>query len=166
MGSARNSAPLAIEMLPTLGYQSDTTLTKSEVARLQLVEAISLFAAEKFLPAITLAGAAEEIFGKLLHRKDEQSAIKESTKVIESLRRETGLQLMGSKSEKEMIDWWNATRNSLKHLVGSEDEPITVNLCDEAYWMVKRALENAKCLQLIIPNEQDFENWVVININS
>lgn len=150
----------------SLGYQDDTTLTKSEVARLQLAEAISLFTEEKFLPAITLAGAAEEILGKLLHRKEELSAIKESAKVIESLRRETGLPLMGGDSEREMIDDWNATRNSLKHLVGPEDEPITVNLCDEAYWMIKRALENAKRLQLPIPNEPDFENWVVINVNS
>lgn len=72
---------------------------------------------------------------------------------------------MGEKSEKEMIDDWNATRNSLKHLVGPEDEPITVNFCDEAYWMIKRALENAKRLHLVITNEQDFENWVVINVN-
>lgn len=104
--------------------------------------------------------------GKLLHRKDELSAIKESTKVIENIRRETGLPLMGGKPEKEIIDGWNATRNSLKHLVGPEDEPITVNLCDEAYWMIRRALENAKRLQLTIPNEHEFENWVVININS
>lgn len=162
----RTLAHRATEMLPSLGYQESTTLRKSEVARLQLAEAISLFTAEKFLPAVTLAGAAEEILGKLLNRKEELSAIKESAKVIENLRRETGLPLMGGKSEKEMIDVWNAARNSLKHLVGPEDEPITVNLCDEAYWMIRRALENAKRLQLSIPNEQEFENWVVININS
>lgn len=72
---------------------------------------------------------------------------------------------MGNKSAKEMIDSWNAARNSLKHLVGPEDEPITLNFCDEAYWMIKRALENAKRLQLKISNEQDFENWVVVNVN-
>lgn len=152
-------------MLPSLGYQEDTTFTKSEVAQLQLAEAISLFTEERFLPAITLAGAAEEILGKLLHRREELSAIKESARTIGSIRLKTGLPLLGEKSEREMIDDWNATRNSLKHLVGPEDEPITVNFCDEAYWMIKRALENSKRLQLIISNEQDFENWVVININ-
>ena len=166
MGGAHTSAHHVTEMLPSLGYQPDTTLNKSEVAQLQLTEAILLFTTEKFLPAITLAGAAEEILGNLLHRKAGLSTIKESAKVIENLRQKTGLPLMGEMSEREMIDDWNATRNSLKHLVGPEDEPITVNLCDEAYWMIKRALANAKRLQLSIPNEQDFENWVVININS
>ena len=50
-------------MTPSLGYQQSTTIRKSDLARLQLAEAISLFVVERFLPAITLAGAAEEIGG-------------------------------------------------------------------------------------------------------
>ena len=153
-------------MLPSLGYQADTTLQKSEVARIQLFEAISLFTEEKFIPSITLAGAAEEIFGKILHIKGELSVIKESTKAIENLRLETGFLFMEGKSEREMLDDWNFTRNSLKHLIGPVEEPITLNLCDEAYWMIKRALLNAKRLQLPISNENDFDNWVVVNINT
>ena len=151
---------------PSLGYEDNATLSKSEVAQIQLVEAISLFIARRFLPAVTLAGAAEEILGNLLVRKSELPVIKESTKAIEILRQKTGLAAMGTKSEKEMINGWNATRNSMKHLGNLEDDPITLNLCDEAYWMIRRALANAQKLQVSISNAQDFENWVIINVNT
>ena len=45
----------------TLGYEDDTQISKSDIARTQLTEAIALFLGEKFLSAITLAGAAEDI---------------------------------------------------------------------------------------------------------
>jgi len=72
---------------------------------------------------------------------------------------------MGGKSDKEIVDEWNATRNAFKHLGAPDEECITINLCDEAYWMIKRALANAQKLQLPIENIVEFENWVIININ-
>ena len=45
----------------------------------------------------------------------------------------------------------------------TENESITLNLCDEAYWMIRRALENAEKLHISIENSHDFENWFVIN---
>lgn len=150
---------------PSLGYEDDSTLSKATVGQMQLTEAITLFVQNKFLCAVTLAGAAEEIFGRLLQRKSELSAIRESTQAIQELRKRTDLTVMDGKSEKEIIDGWNAARNALKHLVGPEDEPITINLCDEAYWMIRRALANARKLGLPVGNEHDFENWVVINVN-
>lgn len=150
----------------SLGYEYKSTLTKSEVARIQLIEAIALFVTEKFLSAITLAGAAEEILGKLLVRQLKKPVVKESAKAIQQLREKTGLSIMDGKSEKELIDQWNAARNIVKHLIGPEDEPVTLNLCDEAYWMIRRALANAHKLHISISNENDFENWLIINIST
>jgi hypothetical protein len=150
---------------PTLGFEDDTTLSKPQIALIQLNEAISLFTQERFLSALTLAGAAEEILGKLLIRRGELPAVKESTAAIERLRAETGLTVMGEASEREMIDAWNQARNTAKHLVGPEGESVTLNLCDEAYWMIRRALANAEKLGLQVAGAQDFENWVVINVN-
>lgn len=42
---------------------------------------------------------------------------------------------------------------------------MVLNLFDEAYWMIRRALANTKSLSLQISNEVDFENWVIVNIN-
>jgi hypothetical protein len=151
---------------PTLGYEGSTTLLKSEIAEVQLSAAIDLFVAEKFLPAITLTGAAEEIFGKLLVRRSALPVVKESAQAIEQLRERTGLSVMSGKPEKALIDDWNAARNNAKHLIGAEDEPVTLNLCDEAYWMIRRALENAKKLGVRIPNYDDLDNWMIVNVNT
>lgn len=150
---------------PTLGFEADTTVSKSQVAIVQLNEAISLFTQERFLAALTLAGAAEEILGKLLIRRDELPAIKESTAAIARLRAETGLSVMGEASEREVVDAWNQARNNAKHLIGLEGDSVTFNLCDEAYWMLRRALANSEKLGLQVAGAQDFENWVVINVN-
>ena len=148
---------------PTIGYEDDTTLSRSEIARVQLVEAVALFVTEKFLPALTLAGAAEEILGKLLVRQSQQPVIKESMQAITQLRVTTGLSVMGNKPEREVVAGWNSVRNAAKHLGENDIDPVTLNLCDEAYWMIRRALENAKKLGLAVENQVDFENWFIIN---
>jgi hypothetical protein len=114
---------------------------------------------------LTLAGAAEEIFGKLLVRKGELPIVKDSTAAIQRLRNETGLRIGGDSSERELVDGWNQARNAAKHLIGAEDQPVTINLCDEAYWMVRRAIANADKLRLPVAAAQDFENWIVVNVN-
>lgn len=149
----------------TLCFEPDSSLAKHDVALIQLNDAIALFTRERFLAALTLAGAAEEILGKLLVRKGELPAVKESTAAIERLRAETGLSLGGDASERDLIDGWNQARNAAKHLVGAEDQPLTLNLCDEAYWMVRRAIANAQKLGHRVAAAQDFENWVVLNVN-
>ena len=55
-------------------------LTKFEVAEKQLAKAIELFCAQEPLPAITLAGAAEEILGKLVKDGGGVSALEEEVK--------------------------------------------------------------------------------------
>jgi hypothetical protein len=149
---------------PTIGYEDDTTLNRIEVATVQLETAINLFISKKFLSAITLAGAAEEILGKLVERTDQKPIIRQAVENIALLRSKTGLKVMSEKSEKEIIDGWNKARNAAKHLVNCEEETIRLNLCDEAYWMIKRCLENTKLLKVSLSNELDFENWFVINV--
>lgn len=149
---------------PTIGYENDTTLYRSEVARVQLVEAIALFVDTKFLAALTLAGAAEEILGKLVVRQAKLPVIREAAQAIARLRDATGLFIMEGKPEKELIDGWNAGRNTAKHLVAPEEDMVTLNLCDEAYWMIGRALQNATNLHICIENQNEFDNWFIINV--
>ena len=149
---------------PSIGYEEDTTLAKSEIALQQLCESINLFVAGKFLPALTLAGAAEEIFGKLLLHQSKVPTVKESAAAILALRDKLGLMALQDASEKSIIDQWNKARNTAKHLVGLADEPVTLNLCDEAYWMIKRALHNAELFGAQVQNKLEFENWFIINI--
>jgi hypothetical protein len=131
---------------PTLGFEDNTTLSSNEIALRQLCESINLFTDSRFLPALTLAGAAEEIFGKKLILRSIQPAVKESAQSILALRIKLGLTSLREVSEKDIIGQWNSARNTAKHLVKSEDELITLNLCDEAYWLIKRALRNVDLL--------------------
>lgn len=150
---------------PTLGYEDDSEISKTEIARLQLTEAISLFIKEKFLCALTLSGAAEEILARILNARDEKSIVEESFEQIQKIREATGLAVMGNKSKKEIFNQWNAARNTVKHHNKSENEIVRINLFDEGYWMIKRALANASRLGIPIHNELDFENWCIEQIH-
>ncbi|MGQ0696938.1 MAG: hypothetical protein ACT4PZ_01725 [Panacagrimonas sp.] len=150
----------------TLGYSEDERLPRSHIAKVQLVKAIELFITEQFIPSITLAGAAEEIFGKLLNHQGQKPILEQSFEEIQRIREATGRQdILGGKNKKETIEAWNKARNNLKHHGNTEEDFVVINTCDEAYWMIKRALDNASRLGVKIPNGNEFENWVVININ-
>jgi hypothetical protein len=150
---------------PTLGYSENTTISKLEIAKLQLNQAISLFLIQKFVCAITLAGASEAVLAGLLTAKSQPSVVEDSTRVIDKIREYTGLKPAGGMKNNEIYKHWNSARNKLKHHSKDEDEYFAVNLFDETYWMIKRALANAKKLDLEIEIADEFENWVIININ-
>lgn len=150
---------------PSLGYQGDTLIDKREIAQTQLKEAIALFLDEKFLCGITLAGAAEEVLARLLNARGEQSAVEESIEAIQRLRETTGLAIMENRPKKEIFNLWNNARNTLKHHNDKSEESVMINLFDEAYWMIKRALANASKLGIPISNEVDFENWCIVELH-
>lgn len=151
--------------MPTLGYEYDTQIGKREIAQTQLKEAIALFLDEKFLCAITLAGAAEEVLARLLNAQGEKSVVEQSFEAIQNLRDVTKLKVMENRPKKEIFNIWNNARNTLKHHSEKSDETITINLFDEAYWMIKRALANSSKLEIPISNELDFENWCIIELH-
>jgi hypothetical protein len=150
---------------PTLGYEGDTAISKLEMARVQLEEAITLFVGEKFLCALTLAGASEEILSRMLNARGEPSAMERSAEAVLNIKRMTGISGLAEVTDKQLFKGWNAARNAAKHHNADESETVVLNLFDEAYWMVRRALANAKGLGLNVGNELDFENWVTTNIN-
>ena len=158
-------ATLGVMSTPTLGYIEDTTISKRDIAVLQLNSAVSLFLAQEYVCAITLAGASEAVFAGLLAAQSQPSVVEDSTTAIANIWEKTGLVVAEGKKKTEIYNDWNSIRNKLKHHAKGEDEQFTVNLFDEAYWMIKRALCNAKRLNITIESDIDFENWVIGNIN-
>lgn len=150
----------------TLGYENDTRISKREIARLQVCDAISLFLIGRYVCAITLAGAAEAVLAGLLAQRGEHSITEESNAVIQNIQKNTGLAVGEKKRANELFNDWNAVRNRLKHHDKNEEDTLTLNLFDEAYWMIKRATINAEKLQIHIDNTVDFENWIITNINT
>ena len=151
--------------MTTLGFEEDTRISKQKIAEIQLVEAINLFLANKYLCAITLAGAAEEVFARLLNQQGEVSVVEKSFQSIQRIREKTDISVMGEKPKNEIFNEWNSARNRLKHHGKTDDEAVSINLFDEAYWMIKRGLANAEKLEIPINNQLDFENWIIVNIN-
>lgn len=94
-------------MTVTMGYHDVARITKREIARVQLVQAIDLFVAERFLPGIPLAGAAEEILGRLLIAEGKYPVIEKSYAEIQRIREITGILVMENKSKKAIFDDWN-----------------------------------------------------------
>ena len=156
---------LSDKNMNTLGFEDDTNIGKREIAEIQLAEAINLFLTGKYLCAITLAGAAEEVLARLVNQYGKQSVVEESFEAINEARKKTTLFIMNGKQKNEIFNEWNTTRNTLKHNGKTIDELVTINLFDEAYWMIQRGIANAKKLEIHIKNQLDFENWIIININ-
>ena len=139
---------------------------KREIARVQLVEAINLFLAEKYISCITLAGAAEEIFARLLNQTGRPSIAEISIDEIQKIREKTGLCVMHGMPANQIFNLWNSARNELKHYNKTDEDIVILHPFDDAYMMIRRALFNAKELEVIIGNQQEFENWLVINVNT
>ena len=140
-------------------------IEKREIAQVQLVEAINLFLTERYISCITLAGAAEEIFARLLNQAGRLSIAEISIEEIEKIREKTGLCVMGGKPANQIFNLWNSAKNSLKHHNKTDEDLVELHPFNDAYMMIRRALFNAKELDVLISNGQDFENWLIINIH-
>ncbi|WP_227818042.1 hypothetical protein [Nitrogeniibacter aestuarii] len=110
--------------------------TKQELAEHQLDRAIRLLLDENdAISAITLAGAAEEILGKLVQRAGGTHALADFINECRAAGR-----LLGENWEpKEFSQMANYYRNELKHYV--EGEELTISP-DCAHDIIDRAAEN------------------------
>ncbi len=145
----------------SLGYIDPVCLHKTDIAILQLKKAIELFVVEDFVCSLTLAGAAEEILGGLSRAKGMKTVTEESVDYMNVLFRHLDHAEIESKERKSIYNKWNFAKNKVKHHDKNDDDVLMFNTCDEAYWMIKRAIANGKMLGILAPNEQDFENWVI-----
>lgn len=148
----------------TLGFEDDKEITKIELGTVQLVEAINLFLAGNYICAITLAGASEDLFSGVLANLEKPSTTEKAIEQIENIRITTKTPIANNLPKNKIFSAWNSARNNLKHHSKGEDEKIRINLFDEAYWLIRRSLENAKMANIEIKNCQEFENWVIQNI--
>ena len=145
-------------------FEEDIVISKAELAKTQLEDAIDLFLSGKRISVITLAGAAEEVFSRLLNIKGEKSVAEETWEHIEEVRKKTGLAFAGNRTKKDAFREWNEHRNILKHHSEKDKDPVKFSPFDEAYEMINRANLNAERLGIVAKNYQDYENWLIENI--
>jgi len=117
-----------------------------DIARTQLETAIRLFFyAEDYFSVVTLAGASEEILGKILVELGKEpshaSYSRTFSLVVEAL---SGEQI----PEKTIKKSTNRARNKLKHFNSMQDLHVVLNPREEAIHMLNRAIENYVKLNL------------------
>ncbi len=117
-------------------YDKKYTFSKLELAKVQLEKAIELFLEESdYACSITLAGASEEILGKLLIAKGKKPELKEyATQCAEDLKNILGVELQ----EKYFATEASFFKNHCKHYI--DGKPITISGWAKAYYDKQRAL--------------------------
>ena len=118
------------------------TLSKLEVAEHQLNAAIRLYLDhDDFVSAITLAGTAEEILGKLLEKQGRKHSVSEFAETCVAV----GRNLFDEEwTTKHFVEMQTFFRNGLKHL--TDGEPITVPRA-AAEEIIGRAVDNLWSLE-------------------
>lgn len=141
---------------------AEETHERIVLARRQLDTALDLFLDHKnYASAITLAGAAEEIFGNALTLGGSNSALDSGYQrmaELHSMLHQTEL------DKRSYVVKENSARNALKHLQSDMGPTITIDLEEAACWMLVRAIQNGRELGFEFLRFQDFDNWFYENI--
>jgi len=122
----------------------EETISNLEVAHRQIERAIVVFLDDKdYVSALTLAGAAEEILGKLLNKEGKEHWLDSISK---GALRALGFRKMefetpeALKAKKEIANNANHYKNRLKHY--NDDGTITLLINVAAAEMIDRAISN------------------------
>ena len=114
-------------------------LEKKDIAITQLRKAIQLFNAKDFICAATLAGAAEEILGKIAKKRSGTSALEGESHFWDQLATVVNKPMP---DRKKVIAVLNRTRNELKHNDSGENLFFETDFEFEAQCLIDRAIKN------------------------
>ena len=113
---------------------------KSDIALIQLKQAIVLFEEEKYISAITLAGAANEILEKFCIANSKPFTITQGVEVLQTFLNKDSV------DGKELKKVQNKTKNELKHHNQKEDYEIEEDFYFEAEMLIFSAIQNYRIL--------------------
>lgn len=136
-----------------------SSLNKIDIAIEQLEVALKLFLSSgSYVSVLTLAGAAEEIFGMALKIKGIENSLQEQYRLYS----QTDLEWINqSKTWAEYTTRGkNKVKNAVKHLHDEDDLIFDADIKDEALWMLVRATDNFNRLGFR-PTESmhEFDEW-------
>jgi hypothetical protein len=116
------------------------THNRLEMARQQLETALDLYFNNRDLySVITLAGAADELFGKALKIQGQESRIEELCRSVAAIYKK----LYGEDLDPKMVaERANHARNSLKHWALNQAADVEFDLVEEAKDMLERGINN------------------------
>jgi len=118
----------------------ETTFEKRYAALVQLETALRLFdEGQDLISVITLAGAAEEMFGQLLRERGDCSELDSHIEAARAIYSNLFKEQVGAKV---FADRANRARNLLKHHTPGQASTVTIDLFEEATDMLDRAVSN------------------------
>lgn len=135
-----------------------------DLALQQLETALRLFNEEEdFASVITLAGAADEIFGKLLADNGRDNALENLKKAVAEIHQH----LYGEPIDpREIANRANHAKNSLKHWDPGQPLIVKLDLAQEAKDMLSRAIDNYWALkETLTPAMKQFHREVMAPSN-
>lgn len=131
-------------------------ITKLEVASHQLGVAIRLFLDGDYLSSLTLAGAAEEILGKLSERAGKPVA---TESIVAFHWKDTDQTKSDKERRKILLDVLNDERNQAKHANNPDETHFDVEQMFPLQ-MIMRAMPMARMLGASVPNEAEMVRWI------
>ena len=134
---------------------SQRAYDKKCIALSQLESALRCYWGGDYIAAITLAGAAEEIFGRCLQRLGRQNALAS----LETNTATMHKHLFGEPLDPKWVaERANHARNALKHLDAGGYPTVTIDTTEEAVGLLTRAIDNYWRLESsLTPAMEQFE---------
>jgi hypothetical protein len=130
---------------------------KRDIALRQLRRAVQLFNQRDFVCATTLAGAAEEVFGRIAQKRTGTTALDGHAHFWSQL---AGIVGKTPPDRKKVAEAHNRLRNQLKHNDSGDNEWVTADFELEAQDLIGRAIGNY-CLAYGIPPGDRIINYYV-----
>jgi hypothetical protein len=117
------------------------------------------FEGSDYAAVVTLAGAADEIFGKLLKASGRESSLDSIKKAVSAIH----LKLFGEAlAPRQVAERANRAKNTLKHWDPGDPQIVKFDLLEEAGDMLNRAIDNYWTLeQKLTPSMERFQREVV-----
>lgn len=130
----------------------------------QLELALELFlSGRSYVSALTLAGAAEEIFGSTLTSSGRENSL--AYQYDRFMSAEAFLKGLPKEQFKAFATDMNTVRNAAKHIGRNGQATVRGDLRTEALWMIVRACDNYRRLNLpVLDKIVAFEEWFAESI--
>ncbi len=136
---------------------------KINLAKEQLEDAIELLLVKRYISALTLAGAAEEIFTALAHEKTGNNPFDSLHKLFNISLSEAGEQNISKANYRRLR---NSAKNHAKHHDFGDSNSVQFNRLNQAYAKILQATLSADILEVKYKNKRKFSNWRKENDNT
>ena len=130
--------------------------TKISLARQQLEDGIKLFLDGRYISALTLLGAAEEIVARIIEGRTGSHPLEADWERANRIRSHLGHPHI---SKSKLFSAYNAGRNTVKHHNPKASLVTCHDRFGEAFMMIQRATSCADALGMRYAGRKEYRNW-------